>query len=162
MKVEETLQGWFIKHKKKLAFAESCTGGSLAAHVTAIAGSSEYFLGSFVVYSNEMKENILGVSKQTLQTKGAVSVETVQLMAEGVFTRTSADFVIAVSGIAGPGGGTEETPVGTICAAIAERGKVADVITFTMSGSRQNVILTTTLYLLNSLLKKIEGTSTWK
>ncbi len=155
MKVEEALLNWFVKNKKKLVCAESCTGGLLAAHITSIAGSSQYFLGSFVVYSDEMKEQILGVSKQTLQTHGAVSQETVQEMLQGVFSRSSADFAIAVSGIAGPTGGSQETPVGTIFAAIGERGKTPDLRSFQAKGNREEVILITTNYLLNALLKKV-------
>lgn len=155
MKVEVALQNWFVKNKKKLAFAESCTGGLLAARITTIAGSSQYFLGSFVVYSDEMKEQILGVSRQTLQTYGAVSPETVKEMLAGVFKRSSADFAIAVSGIAGPTGGSEEKPVGTIFAAIGERGKSLDIASFKAEGNRETVILTSTNYLLSALLKKV-------
>ncbi|MBS0603435.1 MAG: CinA family nicotinamide mononucleotide deamidase-related protein [Verrucomicrobia bacterium] len=155
-RIEDALQDWFVKNKKKLAFAESCTGGTIASHATSIPGASDYFLGSFVVYSNEMKEQILGVSKQTLQTKGAVSEETVREMLEGVFKRTSADYAIAVSGIAGPTGGTAEKPVGTVWAAIGERGNPADVGKFMSFGSRQTIILSATNQLLGALWRKVE------
>lgn len=155
-KVEEALMHWFVAHKKKIAFAESCTGGSLASHVTSIPGSSGYFLGSFVVYSNEMKHEILGVSKETLLSKGAVSEETVREMLEGVFRKTSADYAIAVSGIAGPEGALPKRPVGTICAAIGERGKPPDVGTFLCHGNRETIILAATSSLLGALWRKVE------
>ena len=155
-KIEEALQAWFIQHKKKLALAESCTGGLISSHLTAIPGASDYYLGSLVVYSNEMKEKILGVSKETLNTYGAVSAEAVYEMLDGVFKKTDADFAIAVSGIAGPSGGTEQKPVGTIWAAIGERGKAPDIGTFKGKGSRQTIILMTTNYLLSTLWRKVE------
>lgn len=155
-KIAEALQNWFIKHQKKLAFAESCTGGRMASHVTSVAGASEYFLGSFVVYSNAMKEEVLGVSKDTLLAKGAVSEETVREMWEGVLRRSNADYAIAVSGIAGPTGGSEEKPVGTVWAAIGERGKSPDVGTFMGYGSRETIIQLSTNYLLGALWRKVE------
>jgi nicotinamide-nucleotide amidase len=155
-KIEEAVHAWFIQHKKKLALAESCTGGMLATHLTALPKASEYFLGSFVVYSNEMKEQILGVSKQTLNTKGAVSAEVVLEMLDGVFKKSSTDYAIAVSGIAGPTGGTPEKPVGTVWAAIGERGKAPDVGTFLAKGNRQTIILSTTNRLLGALWRKVE------
>jgi nicotinamide-nucleotide amidase len=155
-KIEEALQDWFIKHKKTLAFAESCTGGMLSMHTTSIPGASEYFLGGFVVYSNGMKEQLLGVSKKTLHSQGAVSEQIVLEMLEGVFKKSAADFAIAVSGIAGPSGGTEQKPVGTICAAIGERGKPPDVGTFQAFGNRQTITLSTTQKLLAALWRKVE------
>ncbi len=155
-KIEEALLNWFVKNKKKAAFAESCTGGMIASHVTSVAGASDYFLGSFVVYSNEMKEEVLGVSRQTLLSKGAVSEEAVREMLAGIFKRTSADYAIAVSGIAGPTGGTEEKPVGTIWAAIGERGKSPDVGKFMSYGSRETIILMSTNFLLSALWRKVE------
>ncbi len=155
-KIEEALLNWFVKNKKKAAFAESCTGGMIASHVTSVAGASDYFLGSFVVYSNEMKEEVLGVSRQMLLSKGAVSEEVVREMLAGVFVRTSADYAIAVSGIAGPTGGTKEKPVGTIWAAIGERGKTPDVGKFMGYGSRETIILMATNFLLSALWRKVE------
>ncbi len=152
----ESLMHWFVKHKKTLAFAESCTGGKMASLVTSVAGASNFFLGSFVVYSNEMKEKVLGVSKETLLSKDAVSEETVREMLEGVFKRTSADYAIAVSGIAGPSGGTKDKPVGTIWAAIGERGKSPDVGTFLIDGNRETIISHAANELLLALLRKVE------
>ena len=128
----------------------------LSTHVTALPGASDYFLGSFVTYSNEMKEKILDVPKEMLNSKGAVSAEAVSEMLNGVFKKTSADFAVAVSGIAGPTGGTAQKPVGTVWAAIGERGKSPDVGTFLVKGNRQTIILQTTNYLLGVLWRKAE------
>lgn len=155
-KIEEAVQAWFVQHKRKLALAESCTGGLISSHLTAVPGSSDYYLGSLVVYSNEMKEKILGVSKDTLNSQGAVSAKAVDEMLDGVFRKTDADFAIAVSGIAGPTGGTKQKPVGTVWAAIGERGKTPDIGTFMAKGSRQMIILMTTNYLLSALWRKVE------
>jgi nicotinamide-nucleotide amidase len=155
-KIEEALHDWFVRHQKTLAFAESCTGGMLSMHVTSVPGASDYFLGSFIVYSNTMKQQILDVSKVTLDSQGAVSEATVIEMLEGVFKKTAADFAIAVSGIAGPSGGTEQKPVGTICAAIGERGEIPDVGTFKSFGNRQTITLLTTQWLLGALWRKVE------
>jgi nicotinamide-nucleotide amidase len=155
-KIEEALLAWFVKNKKKVAFAESCTGGMMASHAISVPGASDYFLGSFVVYSNEMKEGVLGVSKQTLLSKGAVSEETVREMLAGVFNRSNADYAIAVSGIAGPTGGTKEKPVGTVWAAMGERGKSPDVGQFLGYGSRETIMLVATNYLLGALWRKVE------
>jgi len=97
----------------KLVLAESCTGGLLGSRITDVPGSSEYFLGSVVAYAYETKAALLGVSWDTLNTKGAVSRETVLEMARGIRASMKADISVAVSGIAGPGGGTPDKPVGT-------------------------------------------------
>jgi nicotinamide-nucleotide amidase len=116
-----------IQRKKTLALAESCTGGAMAAKITAIPDASLYFLGSLVVYSNPWKEHFLQVSHSTLAQDGAVSRQAVDEMIQGLFHETKADFAIAVSGIAGPGGGSSKKPVGTICIAIGERGQKTDI-----------------------------------
>ena len=100
--------------KQKITVAESCTGGLIASQITAIPGSSAVFEASFVTYSNSMKTKLLNVPSQTLVNYGAVSKQTVLAMAEGALEQSSADFVIAVSGIAGPDGGTAEKPVGSV------------------------------------------------
>jgi len=102
-----------------LATAESCTGGSIAAMVTSHAGSSGHFMGSVVAYDNNVKESLLGVPAETLQNHGAVSEPTIIAMAEGVRRRLGTDFGLATSGVAGPGGGTPDKPVGTIWIAVA-------------------------------------------
>ena len=97
----------------KLALAESCTGGLVGDRITNISGSSEYFLGGVVAYAYEAKVALLGVSWETLNSVGAVSHETVLEMAHGARRALSADIAVSISGIAGPGGGTPEKPVGT-------------------------------------------------
>jgi len=97
-----------------LSTAESCTGGYLSHLITSIAGSSEYYKGSIISYSNEMKMNLLGVNSNTLENHGAVSEETVIEMLQGALKSCQTDLAISISGIAGPGGGSEEKPVGTI------------------------------------------------
>jgi nicotinamide-nucleotide amidase len=115
----ESVIGRLLREKKMtLSTAESCTGGNIAQLITSIAGSSDYFKGSVVAYSNEIKEQILGIPHQVLLDFGAVSEQTVKAMAEGIRTRFSTDYAIAVSGIAGPAGGTDEKPVGTTWIAI--------------------------------------------
>lgn len=98
----------------KLACAESCTGGMVAAAITSVSGSSEVFDRGFVTYSNLSKQELLGVSNNTLNNFGAVSQECVEEMAIGAVKNSSAQIAVSVSGIAGPSGGTEEKPVGTV------------------------------------------------
>lgn len=106
---------------KKLALAESCTGGMVSSLVTDVAGSSDYFLGGVVSYANDAKESLLGVDDETLRSHGAVSEETAREMARGARERFGADVGAAVTGVAGPGGGSEEKPVGTVWFAISDR-----------------------------------------
>lgn len=123
-----------------LSTAESCTGGNIARLLTAQAGASTYFMGGVVAYSNEVKENILGVKHSTLETHGAVSEETVREMAEGVRTRLGTDLAIATTGIAGPDGGTSEKPVGTVWIAVADaRHTEAKLLQFGANRRQQNI-----------------------
>jgi len=110
--------------KSTIAVAESCTGGLIAHWLTNVAGSSDYFLYSGVVYANQAKVSLLGVSQETLNRHGAVHEETVREMASRVRQITGATFGLATSGIAGPGGGTDEKPVGTVCIGLAAPGAV--------------------------------------
>lgn len=119
----ESLEAVVVKllagRRQSLAVAESCTGGRVASRVTDVPGASEVFWGGFITYSNALKERLLGVSGQTLATHGAVSEVTARAMAEGARTRAASDYALAVTGIAGPGGGTPEKPVGTVYVALA-------------------------------------------
>lgn len=115
----EAVSQIFRMNAKTLATAESCTGGTIASRITALPGASKYYRGGVVAYSNEVKEQALGVKHETLEQHGAVSEETVREMALGVRERLGADFGVATSGIAGPSGGSEEKPVGTVWIAIA-------------------------------------------
>lgn len=112
---------------RKLALAESCTGGLVAAALTEIAGSSSVFDRGFVTYSNEAKHQLLGVSQDIMDTFGAVSVACAWAMAQGVLKRSNADVAVSVSGIAGPDGGTYQKPVGLVVFAKAERGSTVVV-----------------------------------
>lgn len=111
--LEELLGDIFRQHGLKLATAESCTGGLVADRITNVPGSSEYFCGAIVAYAYEAKVSLLNVSWDTLQTHGAVSRETVLEMARGARNALQADIAVSVSGIAGPGGGMPDKPVGT-------------------------------------------------
>jgi nicotinamide-nucleotide amidase len=106
----------------RVATAESCTGGLVVAAMTAIPGSSDVVDRGFVAYSNAAKMQLLGVPQATLDAHGAVSTETALAMAEGAVARASVDLAVSVTGIAGPGGGSAEKPVGLICLGIATRG----------------------------------------
>lgn len=111
----ESAVGDLLKaYGKTLSTAESCTGGMISSLITSVPGSSEYFLGSVTSYANGVKENVLGVPAEIIAEHGAVSSECVAAMAEGVRRITSSDYSVATSGIAGPGGGSEEKPVGTV------------------------------------------------
>jgi nicotinamide-nucleotide amidase len=107
---------------RKLALAESCTGGLVAAALTEIPGSSAVLEGGFVTYSNESKMGVLGVPRDIIEAFGAVSIACVYAMAMGALARSKADIAVAISGIAGPDGGTEQKPVGTVVFARAIRG----------------------------------------
>jgi nicotinamide-nucleotide amidase len=112
--------GELLKRKSAtLAVAESCTGGQIANFLTDVSGSSDYFLFSGVTYSNDAKVKVLGVSPEILQNYGAVHEETAKAMAEGAKRISGADYAISTSGIAGPSGGTEDKPVGTVCIGLA-------------------------------------------
>ncbi|MFR9524222.1 MAG: CinA family protein [Rikenellaceae bacterium] len=117
--VEELIHQRLILQGKRLAVAESCTGGAIAAKFTAMAGASAYFECGVVSYSNESKEQVLGVSHDTLVRYGAVSEQVAKEMAQGVKRIAGADYAIATTGIAGPTGGTAEKPVGTVWFGIA-------------------------------------------
>jgi nicotinamide-nucleotide amidase len=114
--------GLFRQRGLKLATAESCTGGLVAGALTEIAGSSDVVDRGFVTYSNEAKQAMLGVSAATLKRYGAVSAETAAAMAKGALKHSLADIAVAITGIAGPGGGSREKPVGLVYFAAARRG----------------------------------------
>lgn len=140
-----------------LASAESCTGGNIAHELTLIPGSSEVFVGSVVSYSNEVKMNLLGVGAKTLEENGAVSLPVVREMAEGVLRATGAKVAVATSGIAGPGGGSEEKPVGTVCIAAAlltpEGMTLCEAETYHFAGTRSRIIESSTTRALIKAIK---------
>ncbi|WP_340268217.1 CinA family protein [Sphingobium mellinum] len=141
---------------RTIAVAESCTGGLVSAALTEIAGSSDVFEAGFITYSNDMKNELLKVSQDVLETFGAVSIATAWAMAQGALTKSHANVAVAITGIAGPGGGSEQKPVGTVVFARAERGGspdkvVADMRHFDDSG-RGGVRLQAALCALELLL----------
>lgn len=142
-------------HGYTLASAESCTGGNIAHVITEIAGCSDVFLGGVVSYSNEVKTNVLGVPADMLAQHGAVSEPVVKAMAEGARRVIGADYAVATSGIAGPGGATLEKPVGTVWTAIASpNGSISKL--FHIDGNRSDVIATATDSILNLLLSTLK------
>ena len=124
---------------ERLACAESCTGGWVAQCLTAIGGSSAWFERGFVTYSNEAKESMLGVPHETLVAQGAVSEATAATMALGTLANSRADWSLAVTGIAGPSGGSPEKPVGTVCFAWAGPNGVLTTETCHFQGDRQAI-----------------------
>lgn len=136
----EILVGNLLKKKNlTVSTAESCTGGSIAARLTSIPGSSEYFKGAVVAYSNEIKEALLHVSAKTLEKRGAVSEETVVEMVKGAMETLKTDCAVSTSGIAGPGGGTKEKPVGTVWIAAAYKNEIRTMKQETDRGREMNV-----------------------
>ncbi|HKZ10050.1 MAG TPA: CinA family protein [Rhodanobacteraceae bacterium] len=133
--VAETLRA----HGEMLATAESCTGGWIAKACTDLAGSSEWFESAAVTYSNRAKQALLGVTSATLEKYGAVSRECALEMVAGVLARFEANVAVAVTGIAGPGGGTQEKPIGTVWVAWQRRGHEARVDAFHFGGDRDAV-----------------------
>jgi nicotinamide-nucleotide amidase len=127
------------KRRLMLATAESCTGGWISEAVTMVPGSSDWFERGFVTYTYISKREMLGVKESTLEKHGAVAEEIVREMAEGALARSHAQIAVAVSGIAGPSGGTPEKPVGTICLAWAAKGGAVHSETKHYSGDRESV-----------------------
>lgn len=153
----ETVVGQLLRAKNQwLSTAESCTGGTIAHMITAVPGSSDYFKGSIISYANDVKEKILGVDPRDLETEGAVSEAVVKAMAAGVRKVLGTDYSIATSGIAGPGGGTEEKPVGTTWIAIATPEKILSR-KFLFGTNRERNIQRTAFTALNMLRKELDS-----
>ena len=140
----------------KLATAESCTGGWIAQAVTAIAGSSDWFERGFVTYSNQAKRELLGVRARTLSRHGAVSEVTAREMAAGALARSRAQVAIAVTGVAGPGGGTRRKPVGTVCFAWSRKRRAPESVVRRFSGSREGIRRQSVAFALRGLLERLE------
>ncbi len=140
-----------LRHNQfKITCAESCTGGLLASQLTCLPGSSEWFEMGFVTYSNEAKQQLLNVDAQSLRAYGAVSEEVVREMALGALIQSKADFAMSISGIAGPDGGTEEKPVGTVWFGLASKQRIrAQQKTF--KGSRQEIRTQAVVFALQML-----------
>lgn len=139
-----------------LVTAESCTGGWAAQAVTAIDGSSHWFDRGFVTYSNDAKQEVLGVKSKTLEAHGAVSEPTAREMAQGALARSKGTVSLAITGIAGPGGGSLEKPVGTVCFAWAQ-GKSVRSETRRFAGDRESVRRQSVIHALEGVLQTLAG-----
>jgi len=151
----EELASLLKARKARLAVAESCTGGLLSKRLTDLAGSSEWFERGLVTYSNPAKQDLLGVGAALLAQAGAVSRECAEAMARGVLVMTPADWAVAVTGIAGPGGGSPEKPVGLVWFAWARRGGAIAVESQQFSGSREQVRAAAAEFALRGLLERL-------
>ena len=142
--------------KRQLVTAESCTGGWVAQAVTSVAGSSSWFERGFVTYSNAAKQELLGVRQKTLDAHGAVSEETAREMADGALRKSKGTIALAVTGVAGPGGGTPDKPVGMVCFAWAD-GKKLRSETRRFSGDRDSVRRQSVIHALQGVLETLAG-----
>ncbi len=141
-------RGW------RLATAESCTGGWVAEVVTATAGSSGWFDSGFITYSNDAKCALLGVSPMTLARHGAVSEPTTASMVRGTLERSEADVALSISGIAGPGGGSADKPVGTVCFGWGRTGESPQTATCRFDGDREAVRRQAVVFALTELIRR--------
>jgi nicotinamide-nucleotide amidase len=143
--------------KLMIATAESCTGGWIGEVLTAIAGSSEYVERGFITYSNEAKQELLGVAKQTIDQRGAVSEETVREMAAGAIAHSRAQVAVSVSGVAGPGGGSAHNPVGTVCFGWAVKDGQPQSARQRFDGDRESVRRQAVVFALQGALERIQA-----
>ncbi|MBS63183.1 CinA family protein [Salinisphaera sp.] len=140
-----------------LATAESCTGGMIAAACTDRAGSSEWFERGFVTYSNAAKQDSLGVSGELIERHGAVSEPVVAAMLDGTLAHSPADWAIAVSGVAGPGGGSDDKPVGTVYIGWLARNRPPEVVRYQFDGSRDEVRSQSVVAALVGLRERVDA-----
>ena len=151
----EQIVGYFLQlHSATVAVAESCTGGLLAQRITKISGSSRYFLGGAVVYSNEMKTQFAGVAAEMIAKHGAVSEQVARALAEGIRKRCGATYGLGVTGIAGPAGGSEQKPVGLVFHALAD-GKKTEVVERKFPGDRERIRWFASQQALDMLRRKL-------
>ncbi|MEO7115220.1 MAG: nicotinamide-nucleotide amidohydrolase family protein [Caldimonas sp.] len=141
-----------------MASAESCTGGLVAAACTSLAGSSDWFERGVVTYSNAAKTELLGVDAASIARHGAVSAEVARAMADGALARSPASFAVAITGIAGPGGGSPGKPVGTVWLATATRNGIAESTLLNAPGDRDEVRRRSVVRALELLLARVEAT----
>lgn len=154
--LEKAIGDLCISHQKMISTGESCTGGLIAHRIVSIPGSSAYFKGGIVAYSNDLKQNLLDVPATTIKDHGAVSEQTVVAMAKGLLLKTGADIVVTVSGIAGPSGGTAEKPVGTIWLACGDKEKISTQLLQLSKDRKLNIDYTSNVA-LNMIRKHIVG-----
>jgi nicotinamide-nucleotide amidase len=145
-------RGWM------LTTAESCTGGLIAAACTSVAGSSDWFERGFVTYSNAAKSDLVGVPAALIAQHGAVSEEVARAMAEGALTRSKAQLAVAVTGVAGPGGGSVTKPVGTVWMAVGKVGAATEVELLQLVGDRAAVRAETVAHAVNAVIKAAHAT----
>ncbi len=143
--------------KWMLATAESCTGGWIGECVTMVAGSSEWFERGFITYTNTAKIEMLGVQRATLEGYGAVSEQTVGEMVTGALAHSRAHVAVAVSGVAGPGGGTPQKPVGTVCVGWGTRGGPVHAVTHRFGGDREAVRRESVIAAVRSVIAVARG-----
>ena len=155
-KLSERLGYLLLNNKLKIATAESCTGGGLSEIITRIPGSSQWFDRGFVTYSNAAKESMLKVATEILQTFGAVSEETAQAMAAGALSASEADLVVSITGIAGPDGGSDEKPVGTVCFAWAMQDRTLQSTRVLLHGNRNEIRHQACLMALQGAIELLE------
>jgi len=155
MSLLNNLQQLCIEKGVSVAVAESCTAGLIAYKLTTVSGSSSYFKGGVVAYQNEIKTKTLGVSRSIIDEKTEVSAEVVEQMTKSVLEKFDADFAVATSGYAGPTGGTNKNPIGTVFIAIASAEGVV-VSRFVFSGNRQSVVNQASESALDLLYTKIK------
>ena len=151
----ETTVEMMIEKKLTVSAAESCTGGMFSKMIVDIPGCSEILGESFVTYSNAAKMKYLGVKEETLQKFGAVSEETAREMSEGVCRNTSSDIGVGITGIAGPGGGTKEKPVGLVYVSVTY-DNVTEIRRLTLGGNREKVRYTACLNAFDMILRRIK------
>lgn len=146
-----------LARRRRVTVAESCTGGLVAGAITSVAGSSDWFEVGYITYSNAAKVALLGVPEATLAAHGAVSEETARAMAEGALSKSGADLAVAVTGIAGPSGGTPSKPVGTVCFAWAVKEGGVESATYRFDGDRAVVRAASVRCALEGLLRSAGG-----
>lgn len=149
--------GVLLKARRwRVATAESCTGGGVAAAITSVPGSSEWFEYGVVSYANHAKQKLLGVKASTLEHNGAVSAETVEEMAAGILALSGAELAVAISGVAGPSGGTPEKPVGSVWFAWGRAGQAVKVKSCLFKGNRQEIQQQAVKTALKGLIEYLE------
>ncbi len=153
----ETLGKALVKKGWMLSVAESCTGGGICQALTDVAGSSQWFDRGFITYSNPAKIDMLGVKPETLEKSGAVSAEIAKEMVQGAFERSNANIAVSVTGIAGPGGGSKEKPVGTVFMGVISESNFTYVKKNIFEGSRKEIRNQTIVLGINELLNLIYG-----
>jgi nicotinamide-nucleotide amidase len=155
--VDEQVASALVRSGRAVAVAESCTGGLMSARLTERGGSSEYFLGGAVVYSNQAKVSLADVDPELIERVGAVSVEVAEALAVGAASRFGADFGIGITGIAGPGGGTDEKPVGTVCFSVSSSEGVRLTRRLRLPGSRSDIRERSTTVAMHLLRRVLFG-----